>query len=402
MKSHTNRHAPNGLHPVIIANILVVVVCCFALVGSYHARSTGFYPASMNTSHSRPISLGGILRTGVIVNAAGNTAPNVLAGNTLLNHSSPRVVRSMGICIPPAVREPRDSQLAGHDHSRKPFVHAALLATRLWLLQDPTLIVMVLIAYSNKQEDVSSQVQKNFEDAGAFVWNKNVSLMSGAHACIQAAQVGRMFAFETGILREDDLVVTVDSDAFPVKVHEILAEFKTVNKNGVPYKVYVSHYDYAEKNSMTIPMTFVAMQCQTWRSFLKLDFTSTLQMGFAMVNYWSVDQTILTGRLWQSGLCTFPSRSAKGMMKMMNTMSAGASWDFAPTMADDSATCHHGTGEGRQCLSGPPAYDQVLKHRCNWVHFLPTVDKQGLDAAFAGISKVSPLVVQTFLSSQEK
>jgi FkbM family methyltransferase len=305
-----------------------------------------------------------------------------------------RVAISMGICI-----EARTRGMPDHDHSKKPYAHSAVLATRLWLQQDPKLIVIVLIAHT-KHENVSLVVQ-SLTNAGATTWDFDVSAVGGQHACAQAAQLGRMFAFETGMLNDDDLMVTSDADAFPIKVQTILSEFKTVNREGNPYQVWASQYDYAFSRGHTIPATFVAMQCQTWRRVFKADFVTTLKMASHMEYYWGIDQTVLTARLWQSGLCTFPSGSA--VLQQIHDQSRGCVWDFSPLMVDDSLTCHHGTGnrDKRQCLTQPPALSEIESHPCTWVHFLPTADAKTLDLSFENIRKVRASVMPSFLMSEQ-
>lgn len=82
----------------------------------------------------------------------------------------------------------------------------------------------------------------------------------GIADCPLQSQLQRLFAFDLPYVGGDDVVVTTDADAFPMR-RDIL---DVLWKEGP--SVWLLQYEYAAATETTFPMCFVAMTADAWRA----------------------------------------------------------------------------------------------------------------------------------------
>jgi hypothetical protein len=180
--------------------------------------------------------------------------------------STRRIYISMGVCLSRNAQKKTQKEILFHNHTNKPYDLASILSTALWKeqLESVNIIVVVSVPNLSLYELSISSFRKRIEAAGGMIKVFSTDSFKDTNtACIRAAQLSRSFLYEfVSNLSEDDIIVTSDVDAFPIKAKEILAPLR-----GIPdkYLIWISNYEYARRNRQTIPMSFVGMQVKQWR-----------------------------------------------------------------------------------------------------------------------------------------
>lgn len=290
------------------------------------------------------------------------------------------VVISMGICISKRAQSDVHKDMTSHRHKKKPYDVAAILSTRMWQQQIPSLKVIVVASYPSQDDlPLLQNFTKSIERAGGQVWPVSTESFSDpAAACIRAAQIGRSFLHESGLLKDDEIVVTSDVDAFPVNATKRLAPLNDRNKEGDFYRAWVSNYGHALKGSF--PMCFLGMTVSDWRmSWQKTNITLSQAVHFGLnetVYTWGVDQLLTTTAFLEGGLCEVPPTHTWYKHNRIHR-----------PRVDDTLTCNKGALDGNhaQCLSR-----NIPSKQCSWVHFLPSVTQSQLESVYTQIGKMYP------------
>jgi hypothetical protein len=181
-------------------------------------------------------------------------------------YNTRRIYISMGVCLSMNAQKNTQNEIWFHNHSSKPYDFASILSTALWKeqLESVTIVVVVSVPNLNHYESSVNIFRKRIEAAGGVVKIFSTNGFNDANtACIRAAQLSRSFLYEfVSSILDDDIIVTTDVDAFPIKASDILAPL-----TGIPdkYLIWLSDYEYARRNRHTIPMSFIGMQVKLWR-----------------------------------------------------------------------------------------------------------------------------------------
>lgn len=213
------------------------------------------------------------------------TVPVVLNSTTIPTKKPRQVVIVFGVCLSKiAQRQAQRSEFGTnsgqHQHSKKPYDVAAILATRLWIQQYPSLKVVVLLATKTTAtlrshslgvpsplEEETIRMSKLVRAAGGIPWVVNTDYSSNPErACVRAAQLGRAFLYESGLVEDDDIIVTSDSDAFPINATARLAPLRQLmDSDSDEARVWISNYGHALRNKKTIPFCFIGQSASDWR-----------------------------------------------------------------------------------------------------------------------------------------
>ena len=247
---------------------------CDYLVSVDNDEATRLCPGSKHTAVQQQVSKPQLPASLGVAPAAlaEHTASKVALGTAA--SPAPRTVIAMSVCVSARAQASVQRNMKrkhGHAHGAIPFAEAAMLSTQLWLAQNPKLVVLVGLFYVGEvSRQKAEQVEAKLKRVGARVWKKDMTAFPDRpdDACIRASQLGRAFAFESGMLGDNDVLVTSDVDAFPVDANRLLLPLTKKNMAGGVYKIWLFNWIYAEQSGFTIPMSFVAMKVSVWRNAL--------------------------------------------------------------------------------------------------------------------------------------
>ena len=220
---------------------------CDYLVSVDNDEATRLCPGSKHTAVQQQVSKPQLPASLGVAPAAlaEHTASKVALGTAA--SPAPRTVIAMSVCVSARAQASvqRNMKLQGHAHGRKPFAEAAMLSTQLWLAQNPKLVVLVGLFYVGEvSRQKAEQVEAKLKRVGARVWKKDMTAFPDRpdDACIRASQLGRAFAFESGMLGDNDVLVTSDVDAFPVDANRLLLPLTKKNMAGGVYKIWLFNW----------------------------------------------------------------------------------------------------------------------------------------------------------------
>jgi hypothetical protein len=191
------------------------------------------------------------------------------------------IVIAMGLCCSKKSQQiDEEGVVSGgvaHRHGKKAYDVAAFLSARLWLQQDPSLKVVIMLAYTNTTESKAEMQRMTglVEMAGAIPWPYSVAWSSDPDkACVRAGQTSRMFAHESGLVADSDFVITADADIFPVNATRMLAPVRETNKKGDFYRLWLGTYQWTfqrgTKHAGTIALGQVGQSAADWRHAMEL------------------------------------------------------------------------------------------------------------------------------------
>jgi hypothetical protein len=318
---------------------------------------------------------------------------------------SPRgsIVIAMGFCCSKKSQQLDEKEVLSigvqHRHGKKAYDVAALLSARLWLQQDPSLKVLILLAYTNTTESKAEmqRMTELVEMAGAIPWPYSVAWSSNPDkACVRAGQMARMFAHESGLFKDNDFVITADVDIFPVNVTRMLAPVRETNKEGNFYKVWLGTYQWTfhggARNAGTIALGQVGQSQADWRHAMQasdLDLKKAIDIAVNATEYsWGVDQSILTVALMNDQLCWFPPDYGfwtQQHIPLPYKVSRNHTFDDSQSCLKNNAG-HYDKLKGAECLQR--FHPNNLK--CTWVHFLPSVTEGQMVETYDTIGGMYP------------
>ena len=279
-----------------------------------------------------------------------------------------KVYISFGLCCSKDAQKDveEEGKKIGHDHSRKPYDIALVLAASLWLMQTKTdtnqISIFVTLVYLRGNKESERYLHNmlrllNRLDGDVIAWPYDVSSFLDPHAaCISAGQIGRYYAHESGLIREEDFVMTTDADAFPIDSHALMPFLHETNPDGDYFRVFLRDWAYTQNGINTIPLFGIGQSVWDWRRSLVSQKTPFLEdavnLGLKQISFannWGYDQTLSTSAIRKGGLCEFPS-SIKSDVR-------------------DEYTCYKGDanlGNKRECLN---SYNP--EQNCLYSHFTP-------------------------------
>ena len=93
------------------------------------------------------------------------------------------------------------------------------------------------------------------------------NLQQEDRACIKASQLGRVFlheAMEDLNLQEFDVMVTSDTDVYPLNATALLAQVHATKSQNEYYRVWIHNPKRVIKSNHSYPMAFVGMMLGDW------------------------------------------------------------------------------------------------------------------------------------------
>jgi hypothetical protein len=191
--------------------------------------------------------------------------------NMSLLTQPPRIVVGFGVCLSKEAQEKTQKEQPGHNHQRKPYDVAAILSTRLWRQQQVEKVVVALVVprLDDYQGDLRT-MSRSIRAAGGVPWVISTHKSKDPHkACIRASQMARSFVHESGFVNEQDIVVTSDSDAFPINATKQLGPLIELLSPSTTFRVWTSDYFVIATKGGTFPLSFIGMRVKDWRDAWK-------------------------------------------------------------------------------------------------------------------------------------
>lgn len=289
----------------------------------------------------------------------------------------PKIWLSMAVCF--------SSNTGFHSKAKFPYTVSAKLASKLWLNKtDVRTIVQVIYEPKDRESEVLSRYLKELVDDGNHIVN---AVESGDMPCSLRSQLQRLFVPESasGMVSEDDLIVTSDVDTFVMRP-DIFDELLEPENRG---KISILQYDHTLETGGTFNMMFISMQFGLWKELLDQPTPEgvidrhrlSLGLGDYSGNTWDWDQMLLSRMILESGLCTVP----KGNRIWDHVRLSPPAKDF-----NDRKTCFHGIKKWKDCQEnkGPTMHPSGV---CSRYHFHPRDTEHDVRRVFdAIISGVSP------------
>lgn len=224
------------------------------------------------------------------------------------NSEGPQTWITMGLCWS------ENAQVHGKENF--PYKDAVPLSSQLWMKLTPAKVI-VQIVYSEPQISTElTEYKKELESYGAVVF----LVPTGTEMkCVLKSQLIRLLAYKLPFVREDDIIVTADVDAF-IMTKEIYHPLLLPGR-----QIWLYRYGFTLASGSTFMMPFIGIKASVWRKLLNYDDSMDApQRGFLgqglskMVadygkkmnfsdNYtWDIDQHILSHSILSSGLCSLP------------------------------------------------------------------------------------------------
>jgi hypothetical protein len=180
---------------------------------------------------------------------------------------------SYGLCCSKQAQRETQQEIEQHNHREKPYDVATALSASLWLLQQhqepknhhtstttttttssssSSLSIIVVLAYIKGNEESESNLHRiqgwlqRLEGGGIQTWSYDVSTFSDPYAaCIRAGQIGRYYVHESGLLQDNDFVMTTDSDIFPIDSNALMPFLNQTNPEGDYHRVFIRDWDFS-------------------------------------------------------------------------------------------------------------------------------------------------------------
>lgn len=309
----------------------------------------------------------------------------------------------MGFCLSIQGQKLTTTFKKSHNHEKKPYDVATLLAARLWLQQGENFQVIVSVAHTNETRAKALRIKGLLEDMGATPWLLDTSLYNRENqdvACVRMAQLSRAFVHESGLVESDeDTIITSDADAFPVNATFLLEPLQRTNRIGEPYKVYVStYYMKTRQNMPSFAMCFIAMKTGEWKRAWEATRNMTLQdalqesLSFGHHRFgWNTDQALVSAAIFNAGYCALPPPKSRLYWRTRTYHSNRTALEWNATR-NDTMTCNKGTARTR----GDPrtkCEPQFLsdKQKCQaWTHFSTDATLADLVWSYESIARRYP------------
>ena len=197
------------------------------------------------------------------------------------------------------------------------------------------------IVYSEAEiSEELKEYKKTLESYGATVF---LVPTGDEMKCVLKSQMIRLLAYHLPFVKESDIIVTADVDAF-VMTKDIYKPLL------LDRKIWLYRYGFTLGSGSTFMMPFIGIKASVWKDILEYDVSmdrpdkGLLGNGLpAMIqNYgkkmnfnddytWDIDQHVLSYAILNSGLCSLPT--ANNLWSELN---------LKPNLFNDHDTCWHG------------------------------------------------------------
>ena len=205
-----------------------------------------------------------------------------------------------------------------HGKWRFPYKKALPFSTALWLKFAPVKVI-VQIVYS--EYEISSELRDyktKLEALGALVY---LVKTGNEIDCVLKSQLVRLLAYELPYIKDNDIIVTADVDAF-VMSKDLYKPLTLPNR-----QIWIFRYDNTLMTGSTFNMPFIGIRKETFKTLLNynsdmdLPESGTLgqnlpemvkhyieKLDLSEASLWDLDQNIFTHEILSSGLCTLPAK----------------------------------------------------------------------------------------------
>ena len=118
---------------------------------------------------------------------------------------APRTWITMGLCWS------ANAQVYGKENF--PYKEAAPLSSQLWMKLTPAKVIMQIVYSEQEISEELKEYKKNLESYGATVF----LVPTGNYMkCVLKSQLIRLLAYQLPFIKDEDIIVTADVDAFPM------------------------------------------------------------------------------------------------------------------------------------------------------------------------------------------
>jgi len=298
---------------------------------------------------------------------------------TFENSEGPRTWITMGLCW--------SANAQVHGKENFPYKDAAPLSAQLWMKLTPTKVILQIVYSEEEISDELKEYKKELESYGAVVF----LVPTGSDMkCVLKSQMIRLLAYALPFIRDDDIIVTADVDAF-VMTKDIYKPLLLPGR-----QIWIYRYAFTMGTGATFMMPFIGIKASVWKNILQYDLSMDqpdkgllgnglpkmiedygTKMSFSESYTWDIDQHILSHAILSSGICSLPGDNK--LWKELN---------IEPREFDDGKTCWHGSGIYEDCnnvLWTRNLYIRYKGNNCKWWHFYPSETYAELRSKFQEI-----------------
>jgi len=298
---------------------------------------------------------------------------------TFENSEGPRTWITMGLCW--------SANAQVHGKENFPYKDAAPLSAQLWMKLTPTKVILQIVYSEEEISDELKEYKKELESYGAVVF----LVPTGSDMkCVLKSQMIRLLAYALPFIRDDDIIVTADVDAF-VMTKDIYKPLLLPGR-----QIWIYRYAFTMGTGATFMMPFIGIKASVWKNILQYDVSMDqpdkgilgnglpkmiedygTKMSFSENYTWDIDQHILSHAILSSGICSLPGDNK--LWKELN---------IEPREFDDGKTCWHGSGIYEDCnnvLWTRNLYIRYKGNNCKWWHFYPSETYAELRSKFQEI-----------------
>ena len=248
---------------------------------------------------------------------------------------------SMAVCL--------DRNTHTRGKAKHPYNEATLLNAQRWHEQVGAKVIVFIITNNPNAHNISPVRQLRAKQIAV-----EIRPALNSFDCPTTSQIIRMWAHAIPYIKNEDIIVMIDVDAFPISKEVLSPIVRFPSK-----KAWVWQHIYSEQSGATFPMSIIALRSKDWALVLdKCDifrdakcFKSLLKRslpeGYNKITIWGADQNIITRQLLFHNICSVNNRKV---------------WDkvgLSYKPFDDSETCFHG-GEGHRHSGMEPSNRQWL------------------------------------------
>ena len=230
-----------------------------------------------------------------------------------------------------------------------PYSEAALRSVQLWHRLTPARVVLTIVYTGDTVTGELEEFRKKMEGFGADVALVRAEELS----CVTTSQLVRILAqVHHPIIRDEDIVITADVDAF-IMTPSILKPLKK------KVKVWIWRYELSYANSFTFMMPFIGARSNTWREMIH--YNGSLKgmvdhymklINISSIENWDIDQDIVTYAILTNKMCS---------LQKSNKVWGKLNLKAAPFR--DSETCWHGSGVNEDCNNGLQMRNAMIKYQ---------------------------------------
>jgi len=298
---------------------------------------------------------------------------------TFENSEGPRTWITMGLCW--------SANAQVHGKENFPYKDAAPLSAQLWMKLTPTKVILQIVYSEEEISDELKEYKKELESYGAVVF----LVPTGSDMkCVLKSQMIRLLAYALPFIRDEDIIVTADVDAF-VMTKDIYKPLLLPGR-----QIWIYRYAFTMGTGATFMMPFIGIKASVWKNILQYDLSMDqpdkgllgnglpkmiedygTKMSFSESYTWDIDQHILSHAILSSGICSLPGDNK--LWKELN---------IEPREFDDGKTCWHGSGIYEDCnnvLWTRNLYIRYKGNNCKWWHFYPSETYAELRSKFQEI-----------------